>query len=252
MVGVIYKIINKENGKFYLGSTHNFQERVERHFNDLENGNHHNLILQRAWDKYGKEVFEIKRVETVEENLRKREQEFLDEFSPLAENRDVYNISSCSSGGDLLSQHPNKEEIEKRKSERFREYIKSLSEEERKKKWGRNGKSNPNWKGGIYEEKTTCNCGNDKNYRAEKCRECYDKSGKNNPFYGKSHTEEAKKKMSETQKGSYNGDQNKPIIGGEKKYSSLGEAARKLDVNINTISYRLNNDTFPNWQYLEN
>lgn len=57
MKGYIYKIINKKNGKFYIGSTINISKREKRHFSDLEKNTHHCLFLQRAYKKYGKEFF---------------------------------------------------------------------------------------------------------------------------------------------------------------------------------------------------
>lgn len=35
MIGYIYKIINKIDGKFYIGSTINFEKRKKRHLIDL-------------------------------------------------------------------------------------------------------------------------------------------------------------------------------------------------------------------------
>ena len=57
MYGYIYKIINKVNGKMYIGQTINFQKRIKDHFKDLEEGKHHSVKLQRAYDKYGKDNF---------------------------------------------------------------------------------------------------------------------------------------------------------------------------------------------------
>jgi group I intron endonuclease len=239
MKGVIYQIINEKNGKKYIGSTTNPEKRKKRHFRELKNGNHHNVILQRSWEKYNKEKFKFEVLEEVEEGLRKREQELI--------NKGEYNISSEASGGDLIKNHPNKEKIEKRKTEGFRKYIENLSKEQRKNKYGRNGKVNGNWKGGICEEKTTCSCGNDKGWYADKCMECYDKSGENNPFYGKSHSEETKKKLREASKGNKN--TRKSVTNGEQTFSSLGKAAKSEDVTAGAIHNRLNSDTFPNWQY---
>lgn len=45
---VIYKIICSVTGKYYLGSSKNFDKRKKRHIRDLNNKNHHSIILQRA------------------------------------------------------------------------------------------------------------------------------------------------------------------------------------------------------------
>lgn len=58
----IYQIRNKNNNKIYIGSTKNFHKRKLRHINDLRNNKHHNIYLQRCWNKTKNEsiyVFEI-------------------------------------------------------------------------------------------------------------------------------------------------------------------------------------------------
>jgi group I intron endonuclease len=52
-----YSIINKLNGKQYVGSTVDFARRLNAHRSKLRNGKHHSPALQRAWDLYGEESF---------------------------------------------------------------------------------------------------------------------------------------------------------------------------------------------------
>ncbi len=59
----IYKITNKVNGYYYLGSSVNTEERKRVHWWALRNSRHENLKLQRAWNKYGEESFEFSVVE---------------------------------------------------------------------------------------------------------------------------------------------------------------------------------------------
>lgn len=248
MNGVVYEIKNEKNGKVYIGSTKNWKRRKERHIRNLKNENHHNIILQRAWKKYGEEAFNFN-VLLKTNQPRKEEQEILDSKEPFPGNGG-YNISSSASGGDLISNHPNKEKIVEQKTKQLKKNINALSEKERKEKYGHKKENNGNWKGGVYKKRTTCDCGNRKEYTAEKCRECYDKSGKNNPFYGKSHTEKTKQKLREANKGEYNGDQNKQVTNGEETFKSLGEAARSENVSAGAIHNRLNKETFPEWKYV--
>src|SRR5438045_7013760 len=63
----IYKILKKVNGKFYIGSAKNLRKRRKNHFLELEKGTHRNTILQRAYNKYGKQNFEFPVVEFVED-----------------------------------------------------------------------------------------------------------------------------------------------------------------------------------------
>ena len=54
---VIYEIENKISGKKYIGSSFNIGNRFYRHKNDLKNGKHTNIHLQREYDNYEFESF---------------------------------------------------------------------------------------------------------------------------------------------------------------------------------------------------
>jgi group I intron endonuclease len=79
-VSGIYKIINKTDGKYYVGSSHDIYKRWRYHREDLTKGNHHSPYLQRAWNKYGSDNFDFVIIELniIEENLLKEEQKYLD------------------------------------------------------------------------------------------------------------------------------------------------------------------------------
>jgi group I intron endonuclease len=79
----IYKIVNKVNGKYYVGSSKDIlgtDGRKAQHFRELKNHRHCNSHLQAAWDKYGSENFELIVVEEVLPDLLiKTEQKYLNE-----------------------------------------------------------------------------------------------------------------------------------------------------------------------------
>lgn len=77
----IYKIVNTESGKFYVGSTNNTRERFRTHRNKLRAGKHHCAHLQAAWNKYGEAVFVFHVIETLgpAENLQAAEDVWLQE-----------------------------------------------------------------------------------------------------------------------------------------------------------------------------
>ena len=52
MIG-IYEIKNKINGNVYIGETFNIERRFEGHKNELLCNIHHNINLQRDFNKYG-------------------------------------------------------------------------------------------------------------------------------------------------------------------------------------------------------
>ena len=80
-VAGIYKIINKIDGKIYIGSSNNIDRRWRQHTSALNNQRHENDYLQRSWDKHGKESFEFLIIEEVTvETLLIREDYWIQEF----------------------------------------------------------------------------------------------------------------------------------------------------------------------------
>ena len=55
----IYSIVNKINGKIYIGQSTNFKKRWENHKYKLNSNSHSNPHLQFSWNKYGKDSFEF-------------------------------------------------------------------------------------------------------------------------------------------------------------------------------------------------
>ena len=65
MEGVIYRFLNRVNGKCYVGQTINFKKRKHHHLTLLRIGKHVNTHLQLAFIKYGEENFEFEILEIV-------------------------------------------------------------------------------------------------------------------------------------------------------------------------------------------
>ena len=92
MIGV-YRILNTVNGKFYIGSSIDVENRWKGHIRELDKGIHNNQHLQNAWNKYGKESFVFELLEQVDdkEHLRERETFYL--ISSHCTNPDIgYNM----------------------------------------------------------------------------------------------------------------------------------------------------------------
>ena len=116
----IYKITNKNNGKFYIGSSKQIQRRWWEHQNDLNKNQHVNWKLQDAWNQSGASGFEFVIIENVDESqLLVREQFYLDTFKPHLVG---YNILDKVSGGDNFTNHPDKEKIRNKLSEMNLDY----------------------------------------------------------------------------------------------------------------------------------
>lgn len=93
----IYKVVCMLNGRFYVGSTHNFYERWINHKKLLRKNKHHSVYMQRAWNKYGETAFSFEIIELVDlEQLLIREQFWLDTLSPFGNKG--FNTSRMASG----------------------------------------------------------------------------------------------------------------------------------------------------------
>lgn len=229
----IYIILNLINGKFYLGSSKNLRKRKLTHFQHLKKNVHHCIHMQRAFNKYGEKPFIF--IEMIHcENYKEVEQSMLDKV----EREHCYNVSSSASGGFLIENHPEKERLIKEASERLKLCRPSKP---------RYKEENPNWRGG----KTFCLCGNRIDSVNTTCSSCRNRSGEHNPFYGKKHSEEFKKRLSEKKQGHYYGPQEKPVSIGGKEFKSLSEASRELSKNASTLLFRIKspNPKFKNYFY---
>jgi hypothetical protein len=91
MVSVIYSIKCKQSKKQYIGSAVNYDKRKRHHLDRLHNKKHHNIHLQRAWDKYGEQSFYFEIMEEVEDTtiILEREQCYIDNIGM----KNLYNIN---------------------------------------------------------------------------------------------------------------------------------------------------------------
>lgn len=240
MIG-IYKIKNLVNGKCYYGSSKNIKKRWKTHLNQLNIGKHHNIHLQRSWVKYGKESFMFEIVELCDEKvLLEIEQKYLDLNSG-------YNIGIKSIGGDNLSKNPNKAMIVKNITESVKKRYDLMTDDEKKEKYSRPMETNPNWKGGVSYN--YCECGEKIKPINKTCIKCRNKSGENNPFFGKQHSIDTKKKLSEKRLGKKPTNMKQVMIDNV-IYESLTEANRQTGIPTPTILWRINskNKKYENYQ----
>ena len=80
----IYAILQLSTGRHYVGSAVQLRRRFGRHQYDLAAKRHHNLKLQRAWDKHGKSDFRFDVLEECHQDaLIEREQFWLDQTKPF-------------------------------------------------------------------------------------------------------------------------------------------------------------------------
>lgn len=251
----IYRIVNIKNGKFYLGSSKNIKKRWYQHKSHLRGNTHHSIHLQRAWNKYGEESFKFE-IMYETKNLQEEEQKLLDELKPWDPSIG-YNVSKYQSGGDLISYHPNIEEIKQKKREKGKDWWNSLTKEEKKEYSQRyERESNPNWQGG--KTYFVCpKCGKEtrttSNVSRKTCYTCRVRTGKYNPFYGRTHSEETKKKLSKihSERGNSTNVQKIQVEVGGVIYSSMSVAAKELGCAVATIRNRIENPKFPDYKIIQ-
>lgn len=228
----IYMIKNKINKKKYYGSAKDITKRWKRHINDLNKNQHQNIKLQRSWNKYGSDNFEfIVLEECLFEELLIIEQKYLDQ-------NPEFNIGKKSSGGDNLSNNPNRKKIIKKIVNGLVTRYKNQTEEEKKERSEKlKGDKNPNWRGGT--SKKHCSCGVEIGPNNKTCIKCRDMGGKNNPNYGKPMSDKQKKYYSELFKGRCLHNKTKEITINGIDYVSFKDAERLLGIGWGTIRFRV-------------
>ena len=129
----IYKIQNKINGKQYIGQTSkSFKKRYWSHLWNLRNNSHHNIKLQKQFNKYGEENFVFQVVEAVKDKstLNELEKKYIKDFDQIQKG---YNIQTGGTDIDLTKYIQS--ETRKRVGEKNQKRMKGrkLSEETKKR-----------------------------------------------------------------------------------------------------------------------
>lgn len=229
MKGTVYKLVNKSNKRFYIGSSSQYESRKKRHIRDLKNNKHHCKGLQEDFNTYGLDFFYFE-VICLCDNIKEVEQECINkndwEF--------IYNESKHSICGDLISYHKNKDEITKKMSETIKNKMNNLTDDERSSIFGRKKEKNNNWRGGS----TFCSCGSRINSNSKSCSSCRDRRQEKNPFFGRKHTDETKRIISVKLKGSKPVNARAVLVNG-KVYESVTNCSKKLNVSAATIIHRI-------------
>jgi len=244
-IGVVYRITNLDNSNFYIGSTLNLNSRIKRHLRELKQNKHHNFILQGDYNLVDKFNYKLDILDK-SVKFKEIEQRYLDK---CIDKNKCYNISRHSTCGDLISYHPKRNKIVDKITKGLNKQYKEGRKHITKKGFG-----NPNWKGGISISK--CKCGKKIKGTAKFCKKCYFKQrntlGKNNPFYGKKHSEETIEKLKKKEPNYYPPNSKKIRIE-DKIYNSYKEAERKLDIKAPTIRHRClsKNEKYKNYKIIE-
>lgn len=241
-----YKIKNIDSEKYYYGSSKNIYSRFKRHKSDLKKNTHHCIHLQRAYNKYGSDKFEYI-IDIVYDTIQKAK---IQEDYILNTDTNLYNVSKKSTGGDLISYHPNKKIILEKIKKAVIDRNKLLTTEQKKQLYGKKGARN-----GMFGKNHTdkvkliiseLNKGNNyakgstrsdefKNKLSERMKNM---SGVKNSFYGKFHTKESKEKMSKNKIGIIPVNR-RIVICDNIEYESVKALAKFLGVSSALVIYRI-------------
>ena len=180
----IYQIQNQADGKCYIGSARNVRFRLRAHLRMLCRGAHHNRHLQRAFDLHGESQFVVIVLEEVEdvEQLVTREQYYLDALKP------EYNF--CPIAYSALGFHH---------SAKARVRISETHKGDGNAFFGKH-----------HSDKTRTQMS--RAHMGER-NSMYGLHGEANPNYGRRHTEETRRKISEALKGHCHSEETKQKIG---------------------------------------
>jgi group I intron endonuclease len=251
---IIYKTTNLLNGKIYIGK--------DRYNNENYLGS--GKILKQAIQKYGRDNFNKEILEECQDEKLwlKREVYWIEYFNST---KVGYNIALGGNGGDTISNNPNKDDIRKRHSEKMKDPNVNKNKARGRKPIIKK-RDDPSWinprlgKESPLKGRSSGKKGIPNQKHSEWMKD-------NNPFRGKTHSEEHKQKLkeinskpkseehkrkiSETLKGNKPGNMTKVVIN-DKLYESLSEAARQLNLSTSTIKNRLKSksDKFKSWMYL--
>jgi group I intron endonuclease len=211
----VYKITNTlcPEGKYYIGYSCNINRRWGIHKSTLRGGYHCNIRTQRAYEKYGSECFDYEILQECEneEEAKNIELSYLEDLTIRDK---LYNLHYNSSGGDLMTYHPNKEQIIERMKNTQKEQISKMTKEERQERWGQSGEKN-----GMYGRTHT-----------DEVKRLYSEMHKGNTYrLGKKASQETKEKMS--------------VIAserlGEKTLFSENIIAKKLNKRLEKLNKRI-------------
>lgn len=94
-MATIYYIKNKVTGKYYIGETIDYNNRINHHFSYLKNNVHHSHKLQNAFNIYGIDSFEWGVIEEVDDEIRfEKERYYIEQY------KSYINGYNETSGGD--------------------------------------------------------------------------------------------------------------------------------------------------------
>lgn len=166
----IYCIENIVNNKKYIGQSKNINDRWYRHKHELNSGIHYNDYLQKSWNKYGSDNFIFYILEYCNISELDEKENYYIELNHTIDRDLGYNLKTGGQNGGSILSEESRMKLSNSIKESYNKELKQLRKEKAFQQW-----ANPEIKAKIL--------------------------GSNNGMYGKRHSEESKRKMSENSKG---------------------------------------------------
>lgn len=217
-----YKIVNKRNGKSYIGMTKRsvdvrYSEHIRCAMRNHDINNNYVMPMYNALRKYGTDVFCVEEV-------------YIQEVSSHIE-AEIIEGKLIEENESLLSQ--NGYNLNKMNVDGKRTYEKEIHE---KIVHNNTGLNNP-----FFGKKHTAET---RHILSEKAKERFSEP-KNNPRYGYRYTEEDKAKHRESKRRF-----GKPFWAEGVFYQTLSEAALKYNLTKQAIKHRIDSNSYKDWYYV--
>lgn len=252
----IYRITNTLTNESYIGSSVDIEKRFDKHLNDLRNHTHHNIKLLEDFELYGELVFKLEILKEYDtppdrEYLYAEENTFISEYDTK---NSGYNIADARFG-DALTHHPDRVGRIQRMRKTLNANYSNMSQEERNLKYGHAGESNGRWDDSLH--RNCKKCGNIlKSYSSKHgsgyCNKCRDRTGANNPFFGKSHSSDTIETLSAYAKlrVGVSSPAAKRIYADGLIFDTMKECAEHFGKTPGAITHRVKSPNYPNFYYL--
>ena len=209
-VSGIYCIENIITNQKYIGQSINIKYRWKKHVSALNSNTHDNSYLQNSWNKYGKDNFKFYIIETCDQELLNEKEIYYIEYYNTLDRNYGYNLKT---GGQNCSTYCT-DEIKSKMSDAIKRSYENGDLKQRRSEATKQYWKNPDNKSRILNE--------------------------NNPMFGKHHTDESKKKMSEVKKSKHNIPYNKNLTKVfceelNSEFENATQAAKELQIDSSSI-----------------